>query len=118
MKTEPATSLAFDPTMSSRISNFTLMLSAMILNAFDACMTLTFLATGQFQEWNPIMRRLLEQPAWIFWAVKIGGFTILIGFLRYIAEFRDIGRTGLWIVNMIYTLVALWHCCLLITTQL
>jgi xanthine/uracil/vitamin C permease (AzgA family) len=106
-----------------KISNFTLMLTAMLLNGFDACMTLYFLAADRssswtFKEMNPVMDYFLHQPAWIFWLCKIGGFTILAAFLRWMAETHKAGRVGLWVVTIMYSLVALWHCYLFVTTPL
>jgi len=42
------------------------------LSSLDAVLTKVVVGNGGY-ELNPVVRRILEQPEWVFWAFKIGG---------------------------------------------
>lgn len=45
------------------------------LSALDATLTKVAVVNGGY-ELNPVMRHMLEQPEWIFWALKLGGAVV------------------------------------------
>jgi len=76
---------------------------AVTLQAFDAWATLTEIACGAATEANPIMAHSLPT----FFAMKI----LATGWIALLAvnSWHKWARAGLWIVMLVYSLVAIYH---------
>ena len=55
------------------------------LNVLDAVLTLAAMIQGELYELNPIMRKLLEQPGWMFWGFKIVAAIVCASLLLLLA---------------------------------
>lgn len=84
-------------------------ISIFLLNLFDGLMTMMLLSTGMFEEFNPLMSRLIESTGNWFLLPKIlfGGIATI--FLTACWKNYKVAKIGGLIALMTYVIIAINH---------